>query len=248
MKAIYALLFAAGIVLISILINTDNPFDPKPEKTEIVFSNTPVITETGQYASMLVPAVDEQGEGLVTNLTVEVKQGQGKSLVDIDGLLFWVDTQNSIRTAKNVAEQITLINLDNYDITYSIVTNASAVEGPSAGAALALVTIAALENKKLKSNVMITGTIWHDGSIGRVGDVFAKARAAKLFGATTFLVPPGQSVETNREYKKKCKNFLISKVCSSDWETSIVNISDEVGIEVIEVENIEETLSYLVVQ
>ena len=140
------------------------------------------------------------------------------------------------------------MDLSNYDIIYSIITNASAVEGPSAGAALALVTIAALEDRQLNPNVMITGTVKSDGSIGKVGDVFSKAKAAKEFNATTLLVPIGQSVKTNSAYEKQCKNFLVSKLCSSEWETRDINIENEVGIKVIEGHNIEEALNYLVVE
>jgi len=96
-------------------------------------------------------------------------------LVNVDNLLFWVDTQYSIRTAKYVAEDIANINASDIDLIYSIETNASVIEGQSAGAALTIATIAILENKTLKSDVIITGTINPDGSIGSVGAILAKA-------------------------------------------------------------------------
>ena len=55
-------------------------------------------------------AVDQNGKGVSTPLVVEVKPGTGEALTNIDKLLFWTDTQQSIQTAKAVAENITGIN------------------------------------------------------------------------------------------------------------------------------------------
>ncbi|RLI98395.1 MAG: hypothetical protein DRO99_00805 [Candidatus Aenigmatarchaeota archaeon] len=62
-------------------------------------------------ARVVVPAVDDNGVGVPTVLLVQVVPGSGKSLVNIDRLFFWVDTQNSIRTAMHVAENILGMNL-----------------------------------------------------------------------------------------------------------------------------------------
>src|SRR3990170_6224392 len=119
---------------------------------------------------ILLPAVDDEGNGLVTPLKVEVRAGNGRILTNIDKLLFWVDTQFSIRTAKSVAEDYTRINTSKFDLIYTIESSeATVIGGPSAGAALTVATIAALQNKSLNPNVMITGTIELDGSIGKVG-------------------------------------------------------------------------------
>ena len=52
--------------------------------------------------SLHVPAVDNEGNGVATMLRVESKPGRGGTLVDVNQLLFWVDTQNSIRIAKRL--------------------------------------------------------------------------------------------------------------------------------------------------
>lgn len=241
MKPGHVLLFTMGAVLFLILANAQQ--QEKPAVRNPI--NVPGKTS---YATMLIPAVDDRGVGLVTNLTVQVKPGDGRSLVDIKDLFFWVDTQNSIRTAESVAEKFTGAELQNYDIIYSIVTNASVVEGPSAGAALAIATIAALENKKLRHDVMITGAINPDGSIDKVGDVVQKAAAARSFNATLFLVPAGQSLQTVSGYEKICKSYLVSKICSSLWETRSINLETEAGVKVIEVNDIKEAMGYMVVQ
>jgi predicted S18 family serine protease len=58
------------------------------------------------FASIIVPAVDQEGNGVATELDVQVVPGAGRTLVNVDKLIFWTDTQNSIRTAKSVAEEI----------------------------------------------------------------------------------------------------------------------------------------------
>ncbi|MBI2085503.1 MAG: hypothetical protein HYT71_03245 [Candidatus Aenigmarchaeota archaeon] len=240
MKPKNALVFTTLLVLSIILLNGSH--DETPIKKIIA----PAINES--YATMLIPAIDENGNGLATNLSVEIRAGSGRSLVDINGLFFWIDTQNSIRTAKDVAEKFTGIDTKNYDIIYSIVTDASAVEGPSAGAAIAIATIAALENKKLRHDVMITGTINADGSIGKVSDIAQKAIAAKNSNATLFLVPIDQSTQTISGYEKICKSYVVSELCSSQWKTTKVNVGKDAGIRVVEVKNIDGAISYMVVQ
>jgi len=140
------------------------------------FLENVVISENSVV--MKIPAVDENGGGTTADMIVELKPGTGKTLVDIDSLLFWADTQQSIRIAKNVAQETTGKSLDNYDIIYKIYANASIIGGPSAGSALTIATIASIENKKPRQDVMITGTINSDGSFGPVGDILEKA--AKL--------------------------------------------------------------------
>ncbi|MBI1972373.1 MAG: hypothetical protein HYS53_03675 [Candidatus Aenigmarchaeota archaeon] len=238
MKSKHALLFTTALIAFFILVN--NVEQEKPAGN--------LIKDKAGYATMLIPAVDEEGGGVITNLTVQVKPGAGRSLVDINELFFWVDTQNSIRTAKDVAEKFTGANLQDYDIVYSIVTNASAVEGPSAGAAIAVATIAAIENKKLRDGIMITGTINPDGSIGKVGDVLQKAGAAKSSGAKVFLVPVGQSFQTTTGYEKTCKSYLLSKVCSSRWAARNIDIESSAGIEVVEVTGIKDAIIRMVVE
>ena len=56
------------------------------------------------YVELFLPAVDSENKGVMTLLVVEALPGSGRTLVDVDNLLFWTDTQNSIRKAKKVAE------------------------------------------------------------------------------------------------------------------------------------------------
>lgn len=200
------------------------------------------------FASIIIPAVDEEGNGVTTVLTVQMIPGEGRVLANIDKLLFWTDTQNSIRTSSKVASNITGIDLSNYDIIYTIKTNATAVEGPSAGAALTIATIAALEHKRIDPKVLITGAINHDGTIGPVGQILPKASAAKDIGARLFLVPLLQSHEITYETSKYCEQIGPAQICTTEKVPKRVDISEEAGIEVEEVESIEEALEYFLIE
>ncbi|UCD07777.1 MAG: hypothetical protein JSW41_02300 [Candidatus Aenigmatarchaeota archaeon] len=197
-------------------------------------------------ASIVVPAIDQSGNGVATNLTVQVVPGSGKTLVNIDKLLFWVDTQNSIRTARFVAEDVLTLNMSYYDLVFAIEANATVIEGPSAGAALTVATIAALGNKTINQDVMITGTINSDGTIGSVGEILAKASAARDFGATMFLVPATQSIVVTYELRRHCEEVGWTEVCTTENIPKEVNIANETGINIIEVANIEEALEYII--
>jgi predicted S18 family serine protease len=189
-------------------------------------------------------AVDENGNGKIVKLFVEAKEGKGSVLVNIDNIFFWIDTQESIRTAKEVAEKILNKKINNTDLIYNIESDAKIVGGPSAGAAIAIATIAALSNKTLNPYVAITGTIDENGNIGQVGGIIEKAKAAKDFGIKLLLVPKGQSKYYEPIRKKECKTFQYIEYCIITTELKEINVEKEVGIKVVEVENIKDAIKY----
>lgn len=239
------------ILIISILAGVNYYLE---NKSKVKDTNVKVVSSTSDFLEnvridenaivMKVPAVDENGNGTTADLIVELKPGTGKTLVDIDSLLFWADTQQSIRVAKNVAQETTRKSLANYDIVYKIYANASIIGGPSAGSALAIATIAVIENKKPKQDVMITGTINSDGSLGPVGDIIEKAKASRQAGATIFLVPLLQSREIIYETSEHCEKFGMADVCTTETKPRRVDVKNETGVDIIEVENIQESLKY----
>lgn len=198
-------------------------------------------------ARVIVPAVDQDGNGVATILDVQVVRGERRALVNIDKLLFWTDTQDSIRKARSVAENITGADLSKYDIIYTITANASVIEGPSAGGALTVATIAALERKQVNLSVMMTGAMDHDGSIGKVGEIAAKAKAAKDIGAELFIVPAGQSVETVYDSEEVCEKIGWTRICRIERTPRQINVAEEVGIHILEARNIVDVLPYFIV-
>ncbi|MFH1623224.1 MAG: S16 family serine protease [Candidatus Aenigmatarchaeota archaeon] len=195
-------------------------------------------------AAIMMPAVDNEGNGVVTWLTVDSTEGEGRTLVNINQLLFWVDTQYSIQTAKYVAENYTGYDLSNADIIYTIDTSANLIEGPSAGAALTVATVAALRNESINPDVLITGTITPYGEIGEVGGILEKAGAAKAVGAKLFLVPKGQAVESYYEQERECRHMGPITYCTTNYVPVTLDVSEKTGIEIKEVSTIGEALKY----
>jgi len=200
-----------------------------------------------KFATISVPAVNENGIGIATNLSVYIIDGYGRILVNIDRILFWTDVQNSIRTAKKVAESYTGIDLSKYDLIYTIDTDATSVEGPSAGAALTVITIAALLNRKINNSVTLTGTINHDGTIGPVSNILEKARFSKKIGKKLILVPFGQKEERKLEEKRYCEKIGNSQICSTERTIVKRDVEKETGISVREVKDIADVLNYVLI-
>lgn len=221
-------------------------FEKSKEKSKNILETLFISKFKQNYSRIEFPllAVDEDGRGTITKLIVEVKSGTGKVLVNIENLLFWIDTQNSIRIAKNLAERITRINTSDIDIIYTVEANASIVGGPSAGSAITIATIAALTQKEFRKDVVITGTIDENGNIGRVSAIKEKCKAAKEYGANVCIVPRGQGKTYELIPHRECTQIGSFEFCRVLYETREVDISKEIGIKVVEVSNIEEAIRF----
>jgi uncharacterized protein len=183
-------------------------------------------------------------EGVVAYLFTEVKNGTGKVFVDTLPLTE-VDTQAGARLAKEVACEILQYNCSSLDFFYVIRSNFTMIGGPSASAAMAVATMAALLNKSLASDVIITGTINPDSSIGPIGGVLEKARAAKEAGANLFLIPEGQAIVNVPETKTE----RIGPIIRSTTVIKQVNLIDyakrNLSLDVIEVGDVLTAFKYM---
>jgi len=91
--------------------------------------------------------------------------------------------QHSERIAVRVVQDRIGFDFSKYDVIFAIhAPNAHIVDGPSAGVAVAVALVAAIEGRKAPDNLTVTGTIQENGSIGPVGGIFAKAEAAAESG------------------------------------------------------------------
>ena len=152
---------------------------------------------------MGVPAVNSLGVGTMTKLKVEIVKGKGRVLLNSEPLT-GMYTQNAERKAVRYAEKYLGINMSNYDVIFTFeVKDAEMIDGPSAGAAMTVAVIAALENRTIRKDLTMTGTIEMDGTIGEVGGILQKAQAAERAGYRIFLIPEGE--ELQRTYVKKVK-------------------------------------------
>ena len=167
----------------------------------------------------IVLAVDDMDKGHLIHLEVIINSGKGNLFLNVANVLFDETLQSSAQTAVLVAREVSRKSLLDKDVLINIEAPAQeqmiSISGGSGGAAITLAVIAAMQGRLLKNDVLITGTIMEDHTIGRIGAPRAKALAAKENGAVMFLIPAGQKSEVG-----------------------------EVGIQVNEVNNIEEAARY----
>src|SRR3989344_157021 len=150
---------------------------------ELLFKQSSVLLNGNQKSlSTKLMAVDLNGNGLLIDLTVEIKPGDGKILANIDVPSFITDTQASMREAARQAAVFAKTDISNLDVVYSVTGPVNTIGGPSAGAAMTVATAALLLNKPLRQDALITGTIEDDGTIGPVGGIREKLEAAKTAG------------------------------------------------------------------
>ncbi|CAG0976189.1 MAG: ATP-dependent protease La [Candidatus Methanoperedens nitroreducens] len=168
-----------------------------------------------------VLGVDDNNIGKVIPLEVIIKDGDGKLFLDVANILADESMQSSAQTAIRVAREVTRTSLTDKDIQINIKAPAQegklSISGGSAGGAITIAAIAAMKGTEPRQDVLMTGTIREDHSIGQIGAPRAKGIAARENGAKLFIVPPGQKGEVG-----------------------------DIGIEVMEVRTIEEAVKYAI--
>ena len=193
-----------------------------------------------------------QLEGLVMNITVDIRDGRGLVLVNTE-IPAGVDFQTSARTAVRVAQQHANADLSGKDIIFSITSNGDneeseeelrAVDGPSAGAAMTLLLISELQSKEIDGTILVTGTIEPDGTIGAVGGVPEKALAAGEYGAKTLLVPSGEAVYESQVCEERQEGIFVYRSCTSEQKPLSPATEERYGMKVAEVDTISQALEY----
>ncbi len=144
-------------------------------------------------ATTFIAAVDPNGNGSLNRAEVEIIDGKGRVLFNTNPFVE-PDTQQSLENAARAAFSFTGKSMAGKDVIFSVTnTPAQLIGGPSAGGAFAVSTVAAIEGKKVKTDVAMTGTIDPQGNVGPIGGVIEKASAAAGQGMKLFLVPAGQT-------------------------------------------------------
>ncbi len=204
--------------------------------------------------TVYAPAVSQGTSGyigVISTITVTV-QSNGSGRVFVDTLpLTDVDMQGSARLAVKVASALVKpdtrphLDPDTCDFFFVVRTTSPMIGGPSAGAILTVAVIALLENWTIDNNTIMTGMINPDGSIGPIGGIPYKIDAAYSVGAKRFLIPKGQTTYTELVTEYQTINGVI-------WQNTYPvtrNVSEyahrNYGMEVIEVEDINDALMLL---
>ncbi len=207
----------------------------------------PSIQVSGSPAVIAkVPAVYQTPEGVMkgslSNLTVEVTSGTGKVYFSADPLT-QLDTQGAARTAALVACNLLGVDPMSYNFYYSLESDSMIIGGPSAGAVMTVATIAAILGKQMRKDVIMTGMVNPDGTVGPVGGIPEKLKAAAEGGAKIFLIPAGQRkvVETIPK-RKKIGPLVITTVETKTVD--LIELGRSLGVEVKEVSTIAEAAKY----
>lgn len=96
--------------------------------------------------------------------------------------------KDSVYNAASVIRRITDKDIRDYDIHVNVIGGGN-IDGPSAGAAITVCIISALQNKPLRQDIAITGEISLRGNIKPVGGIFEKVYGARRKGIKQVFVP-----------------------------------------------------------
>lgn len=185
--------------------------------------------------------------GTVLKITVEIRDGTGLVLVNT-AILTGVDFQTSARTAVQVAQKYTNVDLSKKDVIFSISSEKQqelqAVDGGSAGGAMTVLLISDMSGASINNTILMTGTIQDDGTIGKIGGAAEKADAAGKYGAKIFLVPVGQAVTEIQSCDERSEGAFTYRSCTSQEKPLSEITEKQYGMKVIEISNIKDALNY----
>ncbi len=191
----------------------------------------------------IVAVTPGEGEGMMGNMTVKLIPGTSEVLVDTNPFIE-PDLQYSANIAVLLASEITHLQDIDRDFIFTYNIPSTVVGGGSAGAAATVATIAALEDKRLREDVAITGSVNPDGTIGQVGGILEKAQAVAEAGFTTFLIPDGQAKVTYYERERSGEEVAGMMFYHMEYVSKEVDLVEEAkelwGLEVIEVSDVKE--------
>ena len=153
-------------------------------------------------------------------LPVEVAVMKGNGKLELTGQLGDV-MQESAKTAYsyvransdkyNISEEF----YKKYDIHIHVPEGAVPKDGPSAGVTMVTALVSALSNKKVKSNVAMTGEVTLTGRVLPIGGVKEKCLAAHRIGIDTIILPKENKKNVNEippSIKSKLNLIFADKV------------------------------------
>ncbi|MBI3036169.1 hypothetical protein HYY73_00205 [Candidatus Woesearchaeota archaeon] len=193
-----------------------------------------------EYGLKLLAVSEEGNTGVTANLFLRIAPGTGNVFIESEPVTK-LDTRISTKLAKEIACQSLpgfSERCDSYDFFYRIDANASIIGGPSAGAAAAALAIAAVDDAQINQSVAVTGTINSGGLTGQVGGLKSKIDAAAEAGLAEVLIPGGE---------RYAKIIVVnsSTKANSTKALDLVEYGKSLGIGVVEVNSLDETLLHL---
>jgi len=183
-----------------------------------------------EHGSMKIFAVSGTDSAMDATLNIEIHPGTGQILANIDSLVGNA-TQESQKNAVNATDKVIGDTKTKYDYVFNIQSGAYSIDGPSAGAAMALLMVSMFKDKNIATDVSMTGTITQDGYVGDVGGIYQKSKKASEVGIKLFMIPQGnreQVVNINGEVQK----IDLIDYAYKNWNMKIVEVhtlSDVLG-------------------
>ncbi|MEQ8156154.1 MAG: Lon family ATP-dependent protease [Clostridiaceae bacterium] len=200
-KAVNILADAYGYFLYN---NKDN----LPEKIVITMKDVEEVIATGRFVPYERPCSTEAydighiyGLGVSGFLgsTLEIEASVFPAKEKGAGSIRFNETagsmaKDSVFNAASVIRKLTNKDIKDYDIHVNVVGGGN-IDGPSAGVAITLCIISALEEKPLRQDVAVTGEISIRGKTKPVGGIFEKIYGARRKGIKLVLVPKDNEKE-----------------------------------------------------
>ncbi len=217
------------------------------QRTEITRKDIEWVVEFGQYSPRIDKKVScEEQIGCVNGLAVfgdcngmvldieasAIKTCKGQGSLRVTGIIEEEEmsgkghkmkrtssAKSSVENVQTVLRKFMEIDCRDYDIHLNF-PGGIPIDGPSAGVAITAAIYSAVNNAPIRSDVAMTGEISIRGKVRPVGGVIAKVQAAKAAGIKKVIIP------------------------KENWQ----ELFEDVGIEVIPVDEINQVISYLLKQ
>lgn len=183
-----------------------------------------IVIASNSMTLLSVTYDDKIIEGRTALLNLDVELGNGRVFIDTFPLTK-MDTQISTRFANAIACDYIRTDCSKVDFFYSIRSDSPMLGGPSAGAAIAILTISKIEKISLDKHTAITGTINSGGMIGPVGGIKEKIDSASRNGIKKILIPIQTSL-----YEIDNKTI------------DLIDYGDSLGVKVIEVKDLNQAV------
>ncbi|MFV0502876.1 MAG: endopeptidase La [Lachnospirales bacterium] len=153
-----------------------------------------------------------------TTLSIETNCLKGNGKISITGNIGKVMDESAKAALSYVREKSTELSINadfykEYDIHIHIPEGATPKDGPSAGVTIATSIVSALLNKKVKSNIAMTGEITIRGRVLPVGGLKEKILAAKNIGIEKVFIPFDNkgNIEELEDYVKEDIKIIFVK-------------------------------------
>jgi len=169
------------------------------------------INENQDSITLLAVSESDNGtlSGSTASMHLQIKPGTGAIFIE-SYPASKIDTQVATRVANEIACEFSDKDCNDYDFFYTIRADSPIIGGPSGGGATAVLTLAVLENLKIRKDVAMTGAISSGGVIGPVAGIPEKVMAAQNSGDTVAIVPL-LAIENKSDNKEKNNSNISTK-------------------------------------